>query len=110
MRFFVLAITSHGRGLLYTTIIRQRATVVRQIETGETTMVTRTKTTSSFLIGKDSRGRWVAQKQHGLTGGLFVTYAAALKFALFENGNRPEAVVTVPGTFELDLGGHALAA
>jgi len=73
-------------------------------------MVTKTKTTSNFLIGKDSRGRWVAQKQHGLTGGLFVTYAAALKFALFENGNRREAVMTVPGTFELDIGGHALAA
>ena len=73
-------------------------------------MVTKTKTTSNFLVGKDSRGRWVAQKQHGLTGGLFVTYAAALKFALFENGNRKDAVVTVPGVFELDLGSHALAA
>jgi hypothetical protein len=67
-------------------------------------------TTSLFLIGKDSRGRWVAQKQHGLTGGIFVNQAAALKFALFENGNRKEAVVTVPGVFELDMGGHALAA
>ena len=73
-------------------------------------MVTKSKQTPTFLVGKDSRGRWVAQKQHGLTGGLFVTYAAALKFALFENGNRPEAVIAVPGTFELDLGGHALAA
>jgi len=84
--------------------------VARQSEPGETPMVTRTKSTSNFMIGKDSRGRWVAQKQHGLTGGLFVTYAAALKFALFENGNRREAVMTVPGTFELDIGSHALAA
>jgi hypothetical protein len=60
-------------------------------------------TQSTFLIGKDSRGRWVAQKQHGHTGGLFVNYAAALKFALFENGNRKDAVVTVPGVFELAL-------
>jgi hypothetical protein len=34
---------------------------------------------------------------------------------MFENGRRPEAIVTVPGVFELnmggqDLGGHALAA
>jgi hypothetical protein len=73
-------------------------------------MVTKSKTAPLFLVGKDSRGRWVAQKQHGLTGGLFVNREAALKFALFENGNRPEAVITVPGTFELDMSGNALAA
>ena len=73
-------------------------------------MVTKTNTTSNFLVGKDSRGRWVAQKQHGHTGGLFATRAAAIKFALFENGRRPDAVIAVPGVFELDLGGHALAA
>ena len=66
--------------------------------------------TPFFLIGKNSRGNWVAQKKHGLTGGLFVNRAAALKFALFENGNRPEAVVTVPGILELDMSGNALAA
>jgi len=78
-------------------------------------MVTKSKATPLFLVGKDSRGRWVAQKQHGLTGGFFATQAAAIKFALFENGRRPEAVIAVPGVFELDmggqdLGGHALAA
>ena len=73
-------------------------------------MVTKTNTTSNFLVGKDSRGRWVAQKQHGHSGGLFATRAAAIKFALFENGRRPDAVIAVPGVFELDLGGHALAA
>jgi hypothetical protein len=66
--------------------------------------------TPVFQIGKDSRGRWVAQKKHGLIGGLFVNQAAALKFALFENGNRKDAVETVPGVFELNMGGHALAA
>ena len=59
---------------------------------------------SLFLIGQDSRGRWVVQDQRGLRGGLFVSQAAARKFALFENGDRPELVVTVPGVFELDLG------
>lgn len=73
-------------------------------------MVTKLKTVPVFLVGKDSRGRWVAQKQHGKTGGLFVNQAAAIKFALLENGRRPEAVITVPGVFELDLGSNALAA
>ena len=57
-----------------------------------------------FLIGRDSRGRWVVQDQRGLRGGLFVSQAAARKFALFENGDRPELVVMVPGLLELDLG------
>ena len=56
-----------------------------------------------FLIGKDSRGNWVVQDQQGTCGGLFVDRAEALKFAMFENGNRPQAVVMVPGIFELDM-------
>ena len=59
---------------------------------------------SLFLIGQDSRGHWVVQDQRGLRGGLFVSQAAARKFALFENGDRPELLVTVPGVLELDLG------
>jgi hypothetical protein len=27
----------------------------------------------------------------------------AVKFAMFENGNRPQAVIMVPGTLELDM-------
>jgi hypothetical protein len=52
----------------------------------------------------------------GRRGGLFVGRTEALKYALFENGNRPQAVVMVPGTLELDLraaplpGAPALAA
>lgn len=57
--------------------------------------------TSVFLIGKNSRGQWIAKDQRGLRGGLFVSRAEALKFARFENGNRPELVVTVPGVLEL---------
>jgi hypothetical protein len=48
---------------------------------------------SLFRIGKDSRGHWVVQDQQGLRGGLF---------AMFENGNRPQAVIMVPGVLELD--------
>jgi hypothetical protein len=39
----------------------------------------------------------------GLCGGLFVDRAEALKFAMFENGNRPQAVIMVPGILELDM-------
>ena len=56
-----------------------------------------------FRIGKDSHGHWVVQDQKGLRGGLFVGRAEALKFAMFENGNRPQAVIMVPGVLELDM-------
>jgi hypothetical protein len=56
-----------------------------------------------FFIGRDYCGNWVVQDQQHLCGGLFVDRAQALRFAMFENGNRPQAVVMVPGVFELDL-------
>ena len=69
-------------------------------------------TTSLFLIGRDRERHWVVRDLQGLRGGLFVDRVAALKYALFENGNRPQAVVMVPGVLELDLqaGARALAA
>jgi hypothetical protein len=76
----------------------------------ETTMRNRIENTPLFFIGQNRRGNWVAKMKHGLIGGLFINRAAALKFALFENGNRPEAVIAVPGVLELDLGNNALAA
>lgn len=57
-----------------------------------------------FMIGRDSRGNWVAQEQSGARGGLFVDRAGALKFAKSENGNHPHAVVWVSGILELDTG------
>ena len=60
-----------------------------------------------FRIGKDSRGNWVVQDNQGNRSGLFVNRAEALKFAMFENGNRPQAVVMVPGIFELNMSGKA---
>ena len=57
-----------------------------------------------FMIGRDSRGNWVAQEKSGARGGLFVDRAGALKFAKTENGNRPHAVVWVSGVLELDTG------
>jgi hypothetical protein len=63
-----------------------------------------------FFIGKDSHGNWVVQDQQHRRGGLFTERAQALRFALFENGHRPQAVVMVPGIFELDLSGSASVA
>ena len=62
--------------------------------------------TSIFMIGRDSRGRWVVQDREGLHGGLFIGRVEVLRFALFENGNQPQAVVMVPGVFELDMRGR----
>jgi hypothetical protein len=58
------------------------------------------------FIGKNSRGHWVAQEQNGLYGGLFVNRAQAVKYALFENGRRPETIVEVSREIELDMGGR----
>ena len=68
--------------------------------------------TALFLIGRDRAGHWVVRDLQGLRGGLFIGRTEALKYALFENGNRPQAVVMVPGVLELDLraGTPALAA
>lgn len=56
-----------------------------------------------FRIGRNSRGQWVVQDEQGLCGGLFIGRTEALKFAMFENGNHPQAVVMVPGILELDF-------
>jgi hypothetical protein len=58
-----------------------------------------------FMIGRDSRGNWVAQEQSGARGGLFSDRVGALKFAKSENGGHAPAVVWVSGVLELDTGG-----
>ena len=63
---------------------------------------------SLFLVGKDSHGNWVVQEETGLCGGLFVDRAEALKFAKFENRNRPQAVIMVPDVLELDMSAKPL--
>ena len=57
------------------------------------------------FIGKNRRGPWVAQDQVGLYGGLFVSRAQAVKYALFENGHHPETIVELARDIELDMGG-----
>jgi hypothetical protein len=41
---------------------------------------------------------------------MFVNRAEAVKFAMFENGNRPQAVIMVPGILELDMSRNPRAA
>jgi hypothetical protein len=62
-----------------------------------------------IFIGKNSRGNWVAQEQNGLYGGLFVSRAEAVKYALFENGHHPETIIELPRQIELDMGGKLAA-
>jgi hypothetical protein len=55
------------------------------------------------FIGRNRRGQWVAQEQNGLYGGLFVSRAQAIKYALFENGHHLETIVELPREVELDM-------
>jgi hypothetical protein len=63
---------------------------------------------SLVFIGKNSRGNWVAQEQNGLFGGLFVNRAEAVRYALFENGHHPEAIVATPDVLELNMGNRTI--
>ena len=58
---------------------------------------------SLVLIGKNSRGQWVAQRQDGLFGGLFVDCKKAVRFALDEIGHHPQSIVIVSEPLELDM-------
>jgi hypothetical protein len=62
------------------------------------------------FIGRNSGGNWVAQEQNGPYGGLFFNRAQAIKYARFENGRHPEAIVVeLAREIELDAGGKLLA-
>lgn len=65
--------------------------------------------TPVFFIGRDRRGRWVVRNERGSRGGLFIDRTEALRFAMFENGHRPQAVIMVPGILELNISGKAAA-
>lgn len=62
---------------------------------------------STFFIGRDSRGRWVAQDADRLRGGLFISRAAAVKFAMHESGHRADTIVPLSHIIELDFGAGA---
>lgn len=62
-----------------------------------------------FMLGQDSRGRWVVEDNNGARGGLFVDREQALRYIRFENGNRPHAFVSVTGIFELNIASPSAA-
>jgi hypothetical protein len=55
------------------------------------------------FIGRNHKGQWIAQEQNGLYGGLFVSRAQAIKYALFQNGHHLETIVELPREIELDM-------
>ena len=59
------------------------------------------------FIGRNGRGQWVAQEQNGLHGGLFVSRAQAIKYAMFENGHHPETIVELSREIELEPDGRS---
>jgi hypothetical protein len=63
-----------------------------------------------FVIGRDSKGNWVAQEQSGMRGGLFVDPRRALKFARSECGPDSHTILWVSGVLELDLSAAPTAA
>src|SRR5271157_5543379 len=58
-----------------------------------------------LFIGRNQRGNWVVCDQSGLLRGLFVSRREASRFALGENGRRPQAIIMVSGLLELDISG-----
>ncbi len=60
-------------------------------------------TSNLVIVGRNSRGNWVAREKNGLFGGLFVSRAQAVKYALFENGHHPETIILSSNVVELDM-------
>lgn len=54
-------------------------------------------------MGKNRFGNWVVREQNGIFGGLFSSREQALKYALGENGQHPEAILEVSREIELDI-------
>lgn len=58
-------------------------------------------TGSTVFLGKDHSGNWVVREQNGIFGGMFASRAQALKYALCENGQHPEAILEISREIEL---------
>jgi len=56
-----------------------------------------------FRVGQNSHGDWVVEDDSGRYGGIFVDRSEAVRYALFENGHLPHAVMMIPGIMELDM-------
>lgn len=54
------------------------------------------------FLGRDRCGRWIVREENDVFGGMFVNKATALRYALFENGNHPEAIVSCAAPLEFE--------
>jgi hypothetical protein len=62
-----------------------------------------TQQSDCVLVGVDSRGNWIARDALGTRGGIFVSCAAAIRFAQLEFGLRALPIVMSDDNVELDL-------
>ena len=53
------------------------------------------------FVGRNRRGNWIARERNGTFGGLFLTRAHALKYALSENGHNQDAIIELSNEIEL---------
>ena len=49
-----------------------------------------------FYIIPDQRGHYTVRDEYHLHGGYFIDRNQARKYALFENGSRPELIIELP--------------
>ena len=56
-----------------------------------------------FMLGQDSRGRWVVEDNNCTRGGLFVDRVQALRYIRSEIGTFPHHFISVTGVFELNI-------
>lgn len=57
-----------------------------------------------FIVGRDRMGRWMVNDREGKIGGMFLTEAAALRFARTEAGRDPMLVCKASEGTILELG------
>lgn len=57
----------------------------------------------AFIVGRDTKGRWVVRDRSGSTGGIFVDRASALNFARRESHYISGAVSCAADPPELDF-------
>jgi hypothetical protein len=61
---------------------------------------------STFFIGHNKAGLWIAREGRGRIGGIFLLKSSAIAFARAKSETEPCALVLPSGKFELDLENH----
>ncbi len=63
---------------------------------------------SSYLVGQDAEGHWLAMEELGRGGGLFASKDAALRYVDFETRRAPGCCHLVAEPVDLSFGGISL--